>query len=221
MRECLPARSFRLENAAAIGFLLLACGCGHRSAAMPPERPGGEATVSPTSGESRLAQPQAPATAPENSAAAAPASADGAPAAPPLADRRPTADRGASRPGEAEKITFDDLNIGMTADMVFRPFLLTDRVKELDGKRVTIRGYIHPGATGKGIKEFVLLRNLQCKFGAGGQADHLAQVFMQKGSTVDYRLEDVKIEGTLNVQPFEGPDGNTWSIYRLEDAVAR
>jgi len=37
----------------------------------------------------------------------------------------------------------------MQADMVFRPFLLSDRVKELDGKRVAIKGYIHPGATGK------------------------------------------------------------------------
>jgi hypothetical protein len=155
------------------------------------------------------------------STAAAPVSPAEVPAAVPAADRRPTADRGPSRLGDVEKITFDDLNVGMQADMVFRPFLLTDRVKELDGKRVAIKGYIHPGATGKGIKEFVLLRNLQCKFGAGGQADHLAQVFMRKGNTVDYRLEDVKIEGILKVQPFEGPDGNTWSIYRLEDTVAR
>ena len=199
-------------------LLSVAAGCGHRSAAMPPSAQSQAITAGDSPPAVSPASPKASADsrAPEaSSAAEAPAAA--------APDLRPLADRGPSRPGEAEKITFDDLNIGMQADMVFRPFLLIDhdRVKELDGKRVTIRGYIHPGATGKGIKEFVLLRNLQCKFGAGGQADHLAQVFMKKGSSVDYRLGDVKIEGTLKVQPFEGPDGNTWSIYRLEDAVAK
>jgi len=183
---------------------------------MPPPAALAEASATPRGNESTAADTPTP----EQAAPSASTGAAESPPAPP-ADRRPTADRGPIRPGEAEKITFDDLNVGMQADMVFRPFLLSDRVKELDGKRVAIKGYIHPGATGKGIKEFVLLRNLQCKFGAGGQADHLAQVFMQKGSSVDYRLEDIKIEGTLKVQPFEGPDGNTWSIYRLEDAVAR
>jgi hypothetical protein len=139
----------------------------------------------------------------------------------PPASKRPPADRTPSRPGEAEKITFDDLNLKMQADMVFRPFLLTERVKELDGKRISIMGYIHPGATGKGIKEFVLLRNTECKFGAGGQADHLAQVFMRQGNSVDFQLQAVRVEALLKIEPFEGPDGNTWSIYRLEDAIRR
>jgi hypothetical protein len=213
MRDTFTQQPWRFRFAAAAALMLLTCGCNHRSAAMPPEAP---ALASATTS----AQPQMPESAAKTMVAAPTNSAEAPTTAPPM-DRRPTADRGPRRPGDAESITFDDLNIKMQADMVFRPFLLNDRVKELDGKRVAIKGYIHPGATGKGIKEFVLLRNLQCKFGAGGQADHLAQVFMRKGSTIDYRLEDVKIEGILKVQPFEGPDGNTWSIYRLEDTVAR
>ena len=35
-------------------------------------------------------------------------------------------------------------------------------VQELDGKRVIITGYMYPGASQKGIKEFVLLRQKDC-----------------------------------------------------------
>ena len=123
------------------------------------------------------------------------------------------------RQGDAEKITFDDLNLGMREDMVFRPFLVTDRVKGLDGTRVRITGFIHAGAAGtKGIREFVLLKNTECKFGAGGQADHLAMVYLTPGQTTKYQVEAVKVEGVLKVKPFEGPDGNTWSVYDLADA---
>jgi hypothetical protein len=144
------------------------------------------------------------------------------PASPPVKDAaktRPPADRGPARPGDAEKITFDDLNLGMQQDMVFRPFLVTDRVKDLEGKRVRITGFIHAGAAGiKGIREFVLLKNTECKFGAGGQADHLAMVYLTPGQTTKYQVEAVKVEGVLKVKPFEGPDGNTWSVYDLTDA---
>jgi len=146
-------------------------------------------------------------------AAAAPES----PRAP--AGQPPKADRAPAGPGEAEKITFDDLNLQMQADVVFRPFMVSDRVKELEGKRVSIVGYMHGGqAAQRGIKEFILLKNNQCKFGPGGQADHLANVLLKAGGSTAFTPAEVKIEGTLKIEPFEGPDGNTWSIYRLEDA---
>jgi len=146
------------------------------------------------------------------------------PATVPPAPRRPPADRTARRPGEAEKITFEDLNLGMQMDVVFREFMLlnNERVKELDGKRVSLTGYMHPGvASSRGIKEFILLRNKECKFGPGGQADHLAQVYLRTGETTDFTPGPVKVEANLKVTDFRGPDDNTWAIYRLEDAVIR
>lgn len=146
------------------------------------------------------------------------APSEATPATPP-AGQRPPADRGPARPGEAEKISFDDLNLGMREDMVYRPFLLTDRVKELDGKRLSIIGYMHGGVEStKNVKEFVLLKNTECKFGPGGQADHLAQVYLAEGATTALTSKPIKVEATLKVQPFEGIDGNTWYIYRLEGA---
>jgi hypothetical protein len=136
----------------------------------------------------------------------------------PQKGKRPPADRGPTRPGDAEKITFDDLNLGMREDMVFRPFLVTDRVKELEGKRIRIAGFIHAGAGLEKVKEFVLLKNTECKFGPGGQGDHLAMVYLQAGQTTKYQLEAIKVEGVLKVKPYEGPDGNTWSVYDLTEA---
>ncbi len=155
--------------------------------------------------------------------------APAAQAAPPAAaatdaakGQRPPADRGPSRPGDAEKITFDDLNLGMQADIVFRDFMVSDRVHELEGKRISIVGYMHGGqAAQRGIKEFILLKNTQCKFGPGGQADHLANVILKADNSIAYTASPVKVEGTLKLAPFQGPDGNTWSIYRLEDAQIR
>jgi hypothetical protein len=155
-------------------------------------------------------------TATASQAKTTPADAPKAKAAP--ADRTPT------RPGDAEKITFDDLNLNMQADMVFRDKLVPEdhRVHELEGKRVSIVGYMHAGqAAQRGIKEFILLKNTQCKFGPGGQADHLATIILRRDNAVAFTPRPVKVEGTLKLSPFEGPDGNTWSIYRLEDALVR
>ncbi|HUE74200.1 MAG TPA: hypothetical protein VMP01_25190 [Pirellulaceae bacterium] len=148
----------------------------------------------------------------------APAEKDGPPRRSAI---RPKADRGATADG-VEKITFDDLILGMQADMVYRPWMLESesnggRAKELEGKRVRLTGVMHGGVESvKKNKEFVLLRNAECKFGPGGQADHLAKIFMKEGKTVSYTDETVYVEGTLRIKPSMGEDGNTWSIYEIE-----
>lgn len=128
--------------------------------------------------------------------------------------------RAPSRPGEAEKISFDDLVIGLQADVVYRPWMMKERPQELDGKKVRISGFMHGAIENPAkTKEFVLLRNLECKFGPGGQADHLAQVYMKPGVTTKYPGKDsIKVEGTLQIEPFTGSDGNTWSLYKIVDA---
>lgn len=122
----------------------------------------------------------------------------------------------AREPG-IEVITFDDLNLGMQADMVFRDFLLSERVRELDGQKVRLIGYMHGGVSQlKDLREFVLLRNTECKFGPGGLADHLVRVFVKSEPGAEYSTSAMQIEGILKVNPFQGPDGNTWSVYDIE-----
>jgi hypothetical protein len=229
---------------AALGLALLAAitsiavGCGHESAASP-------GTATPISAEA-APQPAKAVPAPVESVASEPAPTEaatgaatnsGEPAAAPAVKpedpakdaepartkgQRPPADRTPARPGEAEKITWDDLNIGMPADVVFRPFMLSDRVQELEGKRISILGFIHGAPdTRTKIKELILLKNTECKYGPQGQADHLAAVYFAEGKAASYTDKAIKVEGTLKIEPFSGTDGNTWSVFRLDDAVVK
>ena len=103
--------------------------------------------------------------------------------------------------------------------MVFQPTQLTDRVKELVGNTIDVTGFIHPGTTfkTKGITQFILIRNLQCKFGPGGQFHHNLRINMKEGQTTSFTTRPVSVEGVLSIQPYEGPDGKTtWSIYYLD-----
>ena len=174
-------------------------------------------TAEPAATDGSAAKEQPVSAAP---VAAAPPASD---APPRPASLRPKADRSAATGGVA-KITFDDLILGMEKDMVFRPWMLESetnggRAKELEGKQVRLTGVMHGGVqSSKKNKEFVLLRNKECKFGPGGQADHLAKIFMKEGKTVSYSDETVNVEGTLRIKPEMGEDGNTWSIYEIEGA---
>lgn len=130
---------------------------------------------------------------------------------------RPTARRPAI-PGQPLEISFDDLVIGMQADVVFRPWMLSDRAKEVDGQMVKVVGYLHGGVDefDKLTGEIIILRNKECKFGPGGQADHLLRVFLRKGVRARFTDNAVEIQGTLKVNPWQGPDGNTWSLYDID-----
>lgn len=172
---------------------------GSDTASMESATPAGESATpagetAKSDEQTAEASPTPPASASERTAAA---------------PRRPTN-------GEAEQITFDDLNCGMQADIQFRPWMLTERVKELEGQKVRVAGYMHPDAKQKGIVEFILLRNTECKFGPAGQADHLVRVKLKEGVTTSYSISPVEVTGVLTINPFEGPDGNTWSIFDLE-----
>ena len=208
----------------------LIAGCVQSAATeqTPSHRPAsGDATSTATSdpAESSAATDAIPAAEPAVSSeppttppthAAAPST----PAAAPQAKAAP-ADRTPTKPGDAEKITFDDLNIGMQANIVFRDFMVTDRVHDLEGKRVSIVGYMHPPETQRRHQKIHPAEK------------HAVQIRPRRPSRPPDRRQPprhhstvftpspLKVEGTLKLFPFQGPDGNTWSIYRLEDAVIR
>ena len=128
-------------------------------------------------------------------------------------------DAEAKPPGSEDQtipITFDDLKLEMEKDTVFDPSLLTERVKQLDGRRVRVRGFIFPSVFQQtGITSFPLIKNLQCKFGPGGQAHHIVLVEMKPGLSTDFTVRPIAVEGILSVKPWAGPDGNTWALYHM------
>lgn len=116
-------------------------------------------------------------------------------------------------------ISFNDLNLGMPEDARFRMVMLEfndGRAKELLEKTVNLGGNMLPGDQLRGLTSFVLLKNKECKFGPGGQADHLAQVFMKEGTTVDYTDKVIYVEGKLTLKPRPTDKPMTWSIYDIE-----
>ncbi len=115
-------------------------------------------------------------------------------------------------------ITFDDLELAMKLDSKFTPELLTERVMKLHGQRVSIKGFIYAAGIFQqtGIRKFPLVKNTQCKFGPGGLAYCVILVSLKDDVTTNFTLQPVTVEGILKIEPFEGPDGITWSVYRLE-----
>lgn len=117
-------------------------------------------------------------------------------------------------------ITFDDLNLNLEIDVPFREEKLTDRVKELAGKRVRLTGVMHGSVLNlKHIEEFILLRNKDGKYGPGMIADTLVEVKLKSGTSTKYIQDRFEVEGTLRIEPKTGDDGNTWSLYILEKAT--
>lgn len=113
-------------------------------------------------------------------------------------------------------ITFDDLKVNIQADQLFEPWMATDRVRELDGQRVRIRGFIFPAIFQQtGIKSFPLVMNIDCKFGPGEQAHHVILVEMIDGASTSYTVRPIAVTGRLTLAPWTGPDGNTWALYHL------
>jgi hypothetical protein len=120
-------------------------------------------------------------------------------------------------------ITYDDLNIeSLQPDTLFENWMLTQRVRDLDGKRVRISGFMCGGTifSNTNIKQFVLLREKECPFGRGGQAHHAIAVSLQ-GSPATFTANELTIEGVLSVRPFTGENGCTWSLYAIDAATLR
>ncbi len=117
--------------------------------------------------------------------------------------------------GAVEPISFADLDCMMQPDIVFREWMLSERARELNGRRVRIGGFIRPDDRLRSIQEFILLKNTECKFGPGGEADHLIMVKLTDGVTASYTEKPLEVTGTLRIEIVTGGDGNTWAIYEL------
>jgi hypothetical protein len=117
---------------------------------------------------------------------------------------------------EVVNITFDDLAVDMKEDQLFKPSMATDRVRQLDGQRVRIRGFLFPAIFQQtGIDKFPLVLNTECKFGPGGIAHHVILVEMVGGATTSYTMRPIAVTGRLTLKPWNGPDGNTWALYHI------
>jgi hypothetical protein len=116
-------------------------------------------------------------------------------------------------------ISYEDLDLPMEPDTLFQDWMLTQRVRDLDGKRVRITGFMCGGVqyTANNIRQFMMLREKECPYGPGGQAHHAVAVTLTKGTT-RFTTDALTVEGTLSVAPFTGYNGKTWAVYAIDNA---
>ena len=150
----------------------------------------------------RAEQPAAPST---KIVAAAPAKQ----ALAQVAARRPGAtstESAAPSSGERTRdITFDDIKFKKSKKEKFKRSMLSEKIEELAGKKVKIRGYIFPGGIfkQKGITKFVLVRdNQECCFGPGAAIFDCVIVRMKPGKSTDFSVRPITVEGRFSIREF-------------------
>jgi len=94
--------------------------------------------------------------------------------------------------------------------------------KELDGKRVYIKGYMYPGEQTTGIKEFVLCRdNGTCCFGGQPKLNDMIQVKLKEPLALDYHTGLRYLAGNFKVQQETAPGSLGTVLYHLEADYAK
>jgi hypothetical protein len=123
----------------------------------------------------------------------------------------------APQPEVVREATFDDITLELEKDEPFVHEKLTDTVRELDGKKIRIRGYILPSFQQTGIRQFVLVRdNLECCFGPGAALFDCIVVEMQNGASTEYSVRPVAVEGRFQLKVREDFDGRQVAIYQID-----
>lgn len=126
--------------------------------------------------------------------------------------------RPASKLREPIEVAWDRLEMPLGEDNKFEPWMVPSRVQELEGKRVRVKGLIYAGGLSQrgNIREFPLIRELGCEFGNGAPAWHVIMVELEGKLRTEYKSELITVEGILQVKPYNGSDGKTWSVYFLQ-----
>jgi hypothetical protein len=121
-------------------------------------------------------------------------------------------------PGKPEEITFNDLKFEIKPSSRFDEALLTPRIKGLEGKRIRVPGIMLATFQQKGIKEFILLMNTECKYGSAKDPVWCnIRVTMDEDQSATYTTRAVTVEGVLNLDVLEGAKYDI-SLYTLDEA---
>lgn len=124
----------------------------------------------------------------------------------------------------ATRVSYDDLDLLKVLNMEPVPVdamsHFPDWLRELDGEKVRIRGFMYPPFRETGIDFFVLARDNQiCCFGRNPKVYDLINVEMKDGVTTDYILNrPFDVVGTFHIRP-ETDGDEIFGLYELTDAV--
>lgn len=113
--------------------------------------------------------------------------------------------------------TFDDIVFPLEKGQPFTEALLTDSIRDLFGRKIKIRGYIHPSCPFQtGVTNFVLVRDDQsCCFGPGALLYDCIVVDMVPGRTTNFTTKPIAVEGVFTLKEYKDLDGKHLAIYHI------
>lgn len=124
-------------------------------------------------------------------------------------------------PENALRVSFDDFDLLKVLNMEpvteDAPKLMPKWLKELDGKRIRVRGFMYPPFEETGIRAFTLARDNQiCCFGRNPLVYDLVDVFLRDGETSDYiQNRPFDVVGVFHI----GDSIIPGQLYTMDDAV--
>lgn len=206
-------------------LLTLAIGSAFDQSPKDPVSPTAEA--SSASPEATPARPAAASTRPSArsrrpSARPVGEKANTAPIDPVEAAARASARASARARGE---ITFDDLKFDIEPDAPYDASMLTDSIRELEGKTVKLSGFILPGNLFRetDIEEFVLVRdNQECCFGPGAALFDCVVVNLVGGVKTNFTTRPVTVTGKFALKEYKYPDDSGhFAIFNLQGTAVK
>ena len=131
-------------------------------------------------------------------------------------------------PDDAIRLTFEDLDLLKVLNMEPVPKNAPDYfpqwLKDLEGQRIRLRGYMRPDFGSENIRGFILARDTEaCCYGPNTKSYHIIPTIMKDGTTTDYiHLRPFDVVGVFRIQVEEltGDDGEleVAFVYVIEDA---
>lgn len=127
-------------------------------------------------------------------------------------------------PEQALRVSYDDIDLlkVLNADPVTEEALrlLPGWLKELDGRRIRIRGFMYPPPIEDGIQAFALARDNQiCCFGKNPKVYDLFPVFLRPGVTTRYIFNrPFDVVGVFHIKVVTEA-GMVEQVYEIDDAI--
>lgn len=125
----------------------------------------------------------------------------------------------------ALRVVFDDLDLlkvlnmePVTPDAIG---LMPDWLRSLNGKTIRLRGFMYPPSFPDGITRFLLARDNQiCCFGRNPKPYDIVAVTMKADVSTHYiENRPFDVVGTFHIEEQAFEDIETFSLYRLDDAI--
>ncbi len=124
-------------------------------------------------------------------------------------------------PDNALRVLFDDIDLEKVLEIKTitkdAPKHFPGWLKEMDGKRVRMRGYMLPPYEATELRAFVLCRDTSsCCFGPNPKVSYLIDTTMRKGVTVDYiEKQLLEVDGVFHI----GMSVSPGELFTIDDAV--